>query len=109
MRDGRRLDRPTVNFDVEDGTARSAHHVVMLVDVGIETGRSPIVEHLDFAKLSKIVEHLIHGLQRNHRKLLTSLRKQRLGRGMRCVVLQQTNDKISLGRDLAAVGPKVIV
>ena len=63
---------------------------------------------MHLAERLEVVHGLVHGLQRDRRHLGAGPVVQRLDRGVRVVALEQTEDRLALGRDAQAPLPEQI-
>ena len=111
------LGRPTrhakfgeVRGQVTHLPAGAAHQVVMGgLDVGVEASLArPDLDHRNGAQVGQVVEGLVDGLERDVRHLVAHPLVDPLGRRMGHVPLQGAKDALTLGRDLATVGPEQI-
>ncbi len=100
----RHLELGEVGDEVPDAAAPLAHQVVMRVlDVGVEPGPARAhVERGDLAELGQVVQRLVHRLERDGLHLPHGQGVDRLGRRMGLVALEDAEDALPLGGDLAA-------
>ena len=99
-----------VDDQVADAAAAPAHQMVVgVVDVGVEAGHAGAdVESGDLSQFGQIVERLVDGLEGDGLHLPHGRGVHGLGRRMGLVTLEDPEDALALGRDLAPGRPEQI-
>lgn len=95
-----KMQRRLIHIYVVHDSARAAHHVVVVVNIGVKANcpRTQI-DVLHFTHGAQFRQGLVHRAQRDARHLLCSNLVQRFCRGVCRVAIEQAENKLALWGD----------
>ena len=84
-----------------------AHHVMVVINIGIKTRRTNAnINELQLSHFGKLIQGLVDGAQRDTRHVRAGQCVQRFCRWMCAVVVHQLKQQLSLRGELASLCPK---